>query len=60
MKVFFATWLVDRSHGTSLSKKKASSRLLSFHFLREQKITSSLLSEYSKTGECNPIKNKNK
>ena len=60
MKVFFATWLTDRSLGTSLSKKKGSSRLLSFHFLREQEITSSLLSEYSKTGECDPRKNKNK
>ena len=51
MKIFFATWLVDRSHGTSLSKKKASSRLLSFHFLREQKITKQEIKRYCSEGK---------
>jgi len=59
MKIYFATYL-DTNSGTILTNKKETTRLISFHFLRKQKVTSSLLSEYSKTGECNPIKNKNK
>ena len=58
MKVYFATWLTDRSLGKSLNKKKGKTRLLSFHFLREQNITNPLFEEYIETGECDPRKNK--
>ena len=60
MKIYFATWLTDRSLGRSLTKKKGSKRLLSFHFLREQGITTPLLTQYCRTGRCDPRKNKDK
>ena len=51
-------WLTDRSLGESLTKKKAKRRLASFYFLREQEITSLLLTEYYETGRCDPRKTK--
>lgn len=56
MKLYFATWLTDRSLGKSLTKKKAKSRLLSYHFLREQGISSELLRKYCQFGRCDPRK----
>lgn len=52
MKIYFASWLTDRSLGTSLTKKKANKRLLSFYFLFEQKIEPSQLIKYVETGRC--------
>lgn len=58
MQIFLSTWLTDRSLGISLTKKRAKYRLLSYHFLKEQKITSTLLFQYCQTGRCDPRKNK--
>lgn len=52
MKIYFATWLTDKSLGKSLTKHKANARLVSFHFLREQKVDSNHIDEYKKTGKC--------
>ena len=56
MVIFFATWLTDKSLGDSLTKKKASKRLVSFHFLKEQKVTSKHIKKYCTTGICNLAK----
>ena len=58
MKIFFATWLTDRSLGRSLTKKKAGRRLLSYYFLLEQEVSTSLLNKYCLTGRCDPRKRK--
>lgn len=58
MQIFLSTWLTDRSLGTSMTKKRAARRLLSYFFLLEQKISSALLNEYSQTGRCDPRKKK--
>lgn len=58
MRIYLSTWLTDRSLGSSLTKKKAPYRLLSYYFLLEQKITSALLKQYCQTGRCDPRKNK--
>lgn len=60
MKIYAATWLTDRSLGKSLTRKNWKARLLSFHFLMEQKITPFLLKKYYSTGKCDPRKTKNK
>lgn len=59
MKIYLATWLTDRSLGKSLTKKDGNTRLLSYHFLLEQGISTGLLKEYLETGECDPRKSKN-
>ena len=58
MKIFLSTWLTDRSLGTSMTKKRASRRLLSYFFLLEQKITATLLNKYIEFGRCDPRKQK--
>lgn len=58
MKIYLSAWLADISLGQSMTKKKAIRRLLSYHFLVEQKITSELLVEYYQRGRCNPRKEK--
>ena len=58
MKIYFATWLTDRSLGTSLTKKKANVRLVSYHFLKEQQVTSEQILRYCKTGRCDIRKRK--
>ena len=58
MKIYFATWVVEKSQGITLTKKKVKSRLLSYHLLKEQNITNPLFEEYIETGECDPRKNK--
>lgn len=50
MKIYFAAWLVDKSQGRSLTKKKAGNRLISFHFLKEHKISFEGLAFYIRTG----------
>jgi len=54
MRIFMAAWLTDRSLGSSLTKKRASRRLLSYHFLKEQEITQELFTQYIQTGRCDP------
>jgi hypothetical protein len=56
MKIYLATWLTDRSLGSSLTKKKAPRRLLSYYFLIEQQIDNFLFKEYNITGRCDPRK----
>lgn len=58
MKIYLSTWLTDRSLGDSLTKKRTRNRLLSFYFLLEQKISSSLLVEYVQRGRCDPRQSK--
>lgn len=60
MKIYFATWLTDRSLGRSLTKQGGWSRLLSYFFLQQQAISKELLMQYSKRGRCDPRKGKNK
>jgi len=60
MKIYMATWLTDRTLGRSLTKKKANTRLISFHFLREQGISPDQLRTYINTGRVDPRKNKDK
>jgi len=50
MKVYFATWLVDETLGRSLTKKRANTRLVSYHFIKEQKVTDEELIQYVKIG----------
>lgn len=58
MKIIFATWLTDRTLGTSLTKKGGSQRLVSYHFLLEQKITRKHLIKYVETGNADVRKTK--
>jgi len=58
MKIIFATWLYDRTLGSSLTKVKAENRLLSYHFLCDQEITLEQLKEYVITGELDTRKKK--
>jgi hypothetical protein len=37
MKIYFATWLLEKSQGKSLTKKKVNTRLLSFFHTKEKK-----------------------
>jgi len=60
MKIYLATWLTDRSLGTSLTKKRAPRRLLSYYFLIEQEITDALFRVYCISGRADPRKNKDK
>lgn len=57
MNIYFATWLGDKSLGKSLSKNKANKRLVSFHFLIEQKVSKLHLKKYVRTGMVD-LKNK--
>ncbi len=58
MKVYFATWLVDRTLGVSLTKKRANVRLLSYYFLSAQGISHPQFVFYIKTGRLDTRKNK--
>ena len=58
MKIYFATWLTDITLGISLTKKRANSRLASFHFLKEQQISVENLSKYAKVGRVDVRKTK--
>jgi hypothetical protein len=58
MKIHFATWLTDRTHGMSLTKKRAVNRLLSYHFLGDQGITDEQFRLYCKIGRLDIRKNK--
>lgn len=58
MKIYFATWLFDRTLGKSLTKKKARNRLLSYYFLVEQGISEEDLSKYIRTGRLDARKGK--
>jgi hypothetical protein len=58
MKIYLATWLVDRSVGTTLTKLGAMKRLLSFFFIKDQEIPQEGFTEYCETGEFDPRKKK--
>jgi len=60
MKIYMATWLFDRTLGTSLTKKKGSKRLLSYHFIVEQGISTEQINQYCRTGRLDPRKTKEK
>jgi hypothetical protein len=46
MRIYFATW-IEQNQGVTLSKKKATNRLISYFFLRDGKNN---LHKYIKTG----------
>jgi len=63
MKIYFATWLADKSLGDGLTKKKGHKRLLSYHFIKQQlgdkegeNIDIEKLRKYCRTGRLNPAK----
>lgn len=37
MKVYLATWLLEKSQGESLTRKRAQKRLISFWYTRDKK-----------------------
>jgi len=53
MKIYLATWLFDKTLGWSLTKKRGNTRLVSYHFLKEQGIDSEQLETYCKKGKLN-------
>jgi len=55
MKVYFATWLYDKSLGVSMKKHGVETQLISYHFLTDQKITKNQLSRYVRTGRHKKI-----
>lgn len=50
MRIFFATWLAEKSHGEALTKCGARQRLLSYHFIKEQKVSKTGIETYCKDG----------
>jgi hypothetical protein len=48
MKIYFATWLLERAQGDALTKVGANSRLMSYYHTRDKK---HLLKGYTKTGK---------
>lgn len=58
MKVYFATWLTDRTLGQSLTKKGGNCRLLSYYFIREQETPPKQFERYVRRGICDIRKNK--
>lgn len=50
MKIFLATWLFEETQGEALTDCKAKNRLISFHFLKKQKVTKPELKKYCKIG----------
>lgn len=58
MKIYFATWLTDRSLGETATKMRAFNRLVSFFFLKSQQIENNSFEEYQKTGMFDPRKKK--
>jgi hypothetical protein len=50
MKIYFATWLFDKTLDWNLTKKRGNTRLISYYFLREQGIDSQQLKTYCKLG----------
>jgi hypothetical protein len=51
MKIYLATWLFEHNHGVSLTKIGARKRLLSYFFIKEQKVSAVGMNKYVKTGE---------
>jgi len=60
MKIYMATWLMEKSQGIALTKKNSSKRLLSYHFLVEQGISTEQINQYCRTGRLDPRKTKEK
>ncbi len=57
MKIYLATWLFEHNHGVSLTKVKNRRRLLSYFFIKEQKVTAVGMHKYINTGELKTGKN---
>ena len=53
MRIYFATWLFEKSHGKSCTKQKANNRLLSYFFLNQGEISKIQLENYVKRGRLN-------
>lgn len=51
MKIYLATWLAEKSQGDALTKMGAWTRLLSFHFIRQQDVSDVGIKTYYKTGQ---------
>jgi hypothetical protein len=51
MKIILATWLGETSQGESLTKMNYPHRLISFHYLNQQKIQDADFAEYCATGK---------
>ncbi len=47
MKIYLATWLLEKSQGRTLTKKKANTRLISYFHTREKEAE---FPKYIKTG----------
>ncbi len=58
MRIYFATWLMEKAQGDSLTKRKANTRLLSYHFIREQGINLDQFSLYMVSGRLDARKRK--
>lgn len=58
MKIYFATWLFDKTLGQSLTKLNGKSRLLSYHFLCEGSFSSEQIRTFCQTGNLDPAKKK--
>jgi hypothetical protein len=50
MIIYLSTWLAEKQQGVVLTKKRYSHRLLSFHFLKEQGVTTALFRKYIQRG----------
>lgn len=53
MKIYLATWLAEKEQGRALTKIRNSRRLLSYHFLHEQKVNFEQLQQYVRIGRVN-------
>lgn len=51
MKIYLSTWLFDQTLGESLTKHDFSKRLLSYHFIKQAKVSNSQVDEYCTTGK---------
>jgi hypothetical protein len=60
MKIYLATWLFDKTLGRSLTKQKASKRLLSYFFIKQGATSSEQFRKYIRTGRLDPAKDKKK
>ena len=52
MKIYLATWLLETSQGDALTKKGGDHRLLSYHFITDQKVTDPTFRKYCETGKA--------
>lgn len=61
MKIYFASWLIDRSLSDSLNTKKARTQLLSYHYLTDLlERDKNIIKTFVKTALYDPRKKKTK